>query len=74
MLLSVLDNPQKKIVSSFNGDDTLSRDEVAERSGYAAGSGNFNNIVGKLNTLTNILERPAQGMLKISDWAREVLS
>lgn len=73
MLLSVLDNPQKKIVSSFNGDDALSRDEVAERSGYAAGSGNFNNIVGKLNTL-NILERPAQGMLKMSDWAKEVLS
>lgn len=73
MLLSVMDNPQKKIVSAFNGDDALSRDEVAERSGYAAGSGNFNNIVGKMNTL-NILERPGQGMLKVTEWALEVLS
>jgi hypothetical protein len=72
MLLSIMDNPQKKIVSSFNGDESLSRDEVAERSGYAAGSGNFNNIVGRLSTL-NVLERPAQGMLKISEWAKEVL-
>lgn len=73
MLLSVLDNPQKKIISSFNGDDSLSRDEVAERSSYAPNSGNFNNIIGKMNTL-NILERPAQGMLKISEWAKEVLA
>lgn len=72
MLLSVLSNPHKKIVAAFNGEDCLSRDEVAQRSGYSAGSGGFNNLVGKLNAL-NILERPSSGMLAISDWAREVL-
>jgi hypothetical protein len=73
MLLSVLSNPHQKIVFAFNGDASLSRDEVAQRSGYSVGSGGFNNLVGRLNTL-NILERPAQGMLAITSWAREVLS
>jgi hypothetical protein len=49
MLLSVLSNLHKKIVEASDGSaDALSRDQVAERSGYAAGSGGFNNLVGKL--------------------------
>jgi hypothetical protein len=72
MLLSVLSNPHKKIVEVFNGSDQLARDDVAQKSGYSAGSGGFNNLVGRLNTL-NILERPAQGMLAMTNWARTVL-
>jgi hypothetical protein len=73
MLLSVLSNPHKKIVDSFNGSDQLTRDDVAQRSAYSSGSGGFNNLVGKLNTL-NILERPSQGMLAMSEWAKTVLA
>jgi hypothetical protein len=72
MLLSVLSNPHKKIVAAFEDEAALSRDDVATRSGYSAGSGGFNNLVGKLNTL-DILERPAQGMLAMTEWAKTVL-
>jgi hypothetical protein len=38
----------------------------------AAGSGNFNNIAGKLSSM-DVLRRTAAGRVALSDWAREVL-
>lgn len=73
MLWSVLKGPQKRLVEAAresHGD--LSRDELATGSGYKAGSGNFNNIVGSLTTM-EILQRSGPGHIVLSDWAREVL-
>ena len=70
----VLDNPQRKLVDAAKattGD--LSREELATNSGYQPGSGNFNNIAGKLTTM-DVLVRAGTGRLALSDWAREVLS
>lgn len=72
-LWSVFDNPQKRIVEAAKAADAdLSRDELAEASGYAPGSGNFNNIAGSLTTM-DILQRSGTGRLALSGWARVVL-
>lgn len=72
-LWSVLDNPQKKLVEAAQKSDAdLTRDELATDAGYAPGSGNFNNITGRLTSM-DILQRTGTGRIALSDWAREVL-
>jgi uncharacterized protein len=72
-LWSVFENPQRKLVEAAKEvDGDLSRDEVATNAGYAPGSGNFNNIAGKLSSM-DVLRRTATGRVALSDWAREVL-
>lgn len=73
-LWSVLENPQRKLVEvAKEVDGDLSRDELAANAGYSPGSGNFNNIAGKLSSM-DILQRTATGRVALSDWAREVLA
>ena len=45
---------------------------VAEASGYSAGSGNFNNLLGQLRTLC-VIDYPRTGEVEITDWAAQVL-
>ena len=72
-LWSVFENPQRKLVEAGKEvDGDLSRDELATNAGYAPGSGNFNNIAGKLSSM-DVLRRTATGRVALSDWAREVL-
>ena len=72
-LWSVFENPQRKLVEAAKEvDGDLSRDELATNAGYAPGSGNFNNITGKLSSM-DVLRRTATGRVALSDWAREVL-
>jgi hypothetical protein len=74
VLTSVFDGPQQRLVSSaLATEGALTREELAEKSGYQPGSGNFNNIAGKLTTM-EVLTKPGPGKLELSDWAREVLS
>jgi uncharacterized protein len=71
---SVLSSTQLRLVEACAaGDDQMSREELGQRSGYSASSGNFQNMVGSLCTL-GIFTRPAQGMIALSDWARELLT
>lgn len=73
-LLSVLENTQRRLVeAALKAGGDMTRDDLANRSGYAPGSGNFNNIAGSLTTI-DILRRTGTGRLALSDWAREVLS
>lgn len=72
-LLSILSNPHKKLVAALNGTGAMTREQLAEASGYAAGSGGFNNLIGKLNTL-GISYVPSQGQICLSDWAQELLN
>jgi len=72
-LWSVLENPQRKLVEAAKDADTdLTRDELAVNAGYAPGSGNFNNITGRLTSM-DILQRTGTGRIALSNWAREVL-
>lgn len=73
MMLSVLNGPQRKLVSAVQPGESVSREELGTRTDYAAGSGNFNNLVGSLCTL-DIFHKPSQGHLALSDWAQELLS
>jgi hypothetical protein len=72
-LWSVFENPQRKLVEAAKeADGDLSREELAMNAGYAPGSGNFNNIAGKLSSM-DVLQRTGTGRVALSDWAREVL-
>lgn len=73
---SILDGPQRRLLEAFLNHDpkeALTREEVAQRAGYDAKGGAFGVPASKLCTLC-ILEKPGNGMLKMSDWALEVLT
>jgi uncharacterized protein len=73
-ILSVLDGPNNRIIEAFVGKATaISRDNVAEGSGYSPNTSSFKNAVSRLSTL-GIIHRPSAGMLALSDWAREILT
>lgn len=72
-LLSILTGPERKVIEAMASGDAMTRDEVADASGYSAGSGGFNNIIGHLNTLC-VLTKPGTGTVQLSDWAMEVLA
>jgi hypothetical protein len=64
-VLSVLPGPEQKLLNVlleiYPGE--ISKDELAERSGYTAGSGGFNNPCGRLRTL-GLVEYPGPGKVK----------
>lgn len=73
MMLSKLTGSQKKIVEAAKGHEKLTREEMAERTEFSAGSGNFNNLLGSLRTI-GILTYPRSGEVALSDWAAELLA
>lgn len=72
-LLSVLSSSHIRIVNALKDGEDMTREDVATAAEYLPGSGNFTNLVGNLSTLT-IITKPAVGMLKLSDWAQELLA
>lgn len=74
-VLSVLSNPEKKLVQAMvdDGGGPMARDGLAAATEYSPTSGGFNNLIGGLCTLT-IFEKPGPGQVQISNWAREVLA
>ena len=73
MLLSYLNNPQRKLVDALNGAGDLSRDDLGERTNYSSSSGGFNNLIGSLSTL-GLIVKPAAGYVALSGWAQELLA
>jgi hypothetical protein len=73
-LRGVLSNPQMKLVQALLDMPTaaISRADLAARTDYAAGSGNFNNLVGSLRTIS-LISYPSSGMVALEDWVRRVL-
>jgi hypothetical protein len=47
--------------------NSLSTDDVAAAAGYAAGSGNFNNLRGSLRTI-GLIDYPSPGQVRAADW------
>lgn len=72
-LLSILSNPHRKLVTALNGAGAMTRDALAQAAGYAPGSGGFNNLIGKLNTL-GISFVPSQGHVALSEWTQKLLN
>ena len=73
LLLSVLSNPQKRIVGALiDHPNARTREQVGELTGYSASSGGFNNLLGSLGTL-GIVVKPQPGYVALSDWAQELL-
>ncbi|WP_298800069.1 hypothetical protein [uncultured Devosia sp.] len=72
---SVLSNPERKLVNAMveAGGGPMTRDDLGAATEYSPTSGGFNNLIGGLCTLT-IFEKPAQGQVALSAWAREVLA
>ena len=61
--------PEQKILAVLldNGDAEMSKDELAERSGYSPIGGAFGNPVGALRT-KGLLDYPRPGVVRPSDW------
>lgn len=73
-MLSTLDGPNMRLINAFqNNGQILSREEIAEKSGYAVSTGSFKNALSRLSVL-GIVERQGVGVIKLSDWAMELLS
>jgi len=64
-VLSVLPGPEQKLLNVLLEiyPEEISKNELAERSGYAPGSGGFNNPCGRLRTL-GLVEYPSPGKVK----------
>jgi hypothetical protein len=64
-VLAVLPGPEQKLLKVLLEiyPEEISKDELAERTGYAPGSGGFNNPCGRLRTL-GLVEYPAAGIVK----------
>lgn len=75
-IMSVLDGPKRKIIGAWLQHEKavieMSREEVAKRSDYSAAGSAFTNPVGALCTL-GILEKSGPGMLRLANWAGEIL-
>lgn len=73
-LRQVLSNPQAKIIDALLGISTAAvpRAQLADLTGYSAGSGGFNNLLGSLRTLC-LIDYPAPGQVALEDWVRRVL-
>lgn len=74
LLDKVLGGPHRKILLAMKDlPSPASRDAIANGSGYAAGSGNFKNLLGKLRTLC-VIDYPQQGYAEITAWANQLLT
>lgn len=71
-IMSILSPTQVKLVEAFGGDVQLSRDELATRTSYSTGSGNYGNIVGSLCKL-RFFSKPSPGMIELVSWVREII-
>lgn len=63
-----LSGPHQKILQELVAayPDPIGRDELAGRTGYTAGTGTFNNYLGKLRTL-GLIDYPRSGQVRAED-------
>jgi hypothetical protein len=67
-VLDVLPGPEQKLLRELLAiyPSDIAKDELAERVGYAAGSGGFNNPCGRLRTL-GLVDYPQSGRVRAKD-------
>ena len=66
---SICTGPERKILTALldHGPDEMSKEDLAAASGYSPVGGAFGNPIGALRT-KGLLDYPAPGMVKASDW------
>lgn len=64
----ICNGPQRKLLKVLveRWPEEVGRDELAEASGYTAGTGHYNNVVGSLHTM-GAIQYPRQGYVRASD-------
>lgn len=73
MLDKIMSAPERRILQALQSiGGSGSREQIAEGSGYSAGSGNFNNLLGGLRSLC-VIDYPRAGEAEITAWAKEIL-
>jgi hypothetical protein len=73
-MLSVLSNPQRKIVDALIAvGSSATKEKVGEDTGYSPSSGGFATLLSSIRTL-GIIDYPQPGHVALSDWAQELLS
>jgi hypothetical protein len=68
-VMAILDRPKQRVLAVLIEEDgrPISKDELAERSGYSSNSGGFNNLLGNLRT-AGFAEYPSPKVVKAADW------
>lgn len=68
-ILNILSGPERKILAALieHRDETVTKTQLAEESGYSEGGGAFTNPLGALRTKA-FVEYPAPGQVKCADW------
>lgn len=66
---SVLNTPQQTVLEAIlqRWPAEVSRDEIAEASGYSSSGGGFNNILGRLRSF-GLIDYPRTGFARAEDW------
>lgn len=72
MLIDSLSRPQRKLVAALVDAGTKTREQLATDTGYQEGTGNYNALVGSLNSI-GVTYKPSQGQIALSDWAQGLL-
>jgi uncharacterized protein len=72
-LLSVIGGPEKNVLQALANGDELSKEEICNATGYSAAASTMSVILARLKGL-DIVEYPNRGSVKVTDWAREILT
>lgn len=70
-MLSLMNAPQRKLFDALIPGE-LSKTELAARTDYSAGSGNFANLLSKLRSL-QIVDYPQRGQVVLQSWVHQIL-
>ncbi|CDX26934.1 conserved hypothetical protein [Mesorhizobium plurifarium] len=70
-MLSLMNAPQRKLFDALVPGE-LSKVELAARTDYSAGSGNFANLLSKLRSL-QIVDYPQRGQVVLQPWVHQIL-
>lgn len=70
-MLSLMNAPQRKLFDALIQGE-LSKIELAARTDYSAGSGNFANLLSKMRSL-QIVDYPQRGQVALQPWVHQIL-
>lgn len=70
-LFSIMNNPQRKLFDALLGGE-MSKQQLGEATGYSPTSGGFNNLLGRMRSLS-IFEYPRAGHVALAPWVHQIL-
>lgn len=70
-VLSIMTGPQRKIFDALLAGE-MSREQLAEETGYSPDSGGYKNYLGSMRSLS-IIEYPQRGHVALAPWVHDVI-